>query len=54
LLCLAARARHPEVRLSRAALAAQLETLHGDDVRIDGDEVVLPSHGPAFHVWRIA
>jgi alpha-glucosidase len=54
LLCLAARADHPEVRLSRAELAAQLETLHGDDVRIDGDEVVLPSRGPAFHVWRIA
>ena len=54
LLCLAARADHPEVRLSRAELAAQLETLYGDDVRIEGDEVVLPSRGPAFHVWRIA
>jgi alpha-glucosidase len=54
LLCLAARAVHPEVRLSRARLGSQLETLHGDDARIDGDDVVLPSHGPAFHVWRIA
>jgi alpha-glucosidase len=54
LLCLAARAVHPEVRLSRARLGSQLETLHGDEARIDGDDVVLPSHGPAFHVWRIA
>jgi alpha-glucosidase len=55
LLCLAARAEHPEVRLRRATLGgAQLETLFGEDARTEGDEVVLPSDGPAFHVWRIA
>jgi len=54
-LCLAARADHAPVRLSRAALGgAQPETLIGDDTQIDGDEVVLPSGGPAFHIWRIA
>ena len=54
MLCLAARADHPEVRLKRAALGTQLETLHGDEARIEGDDVVLPARGPAFHVWRIA
>ena len=55
LLCLAARRDHPEVRLSRTALGgARAETVFGDDVRIDGDDLVLPSEGPAFHVWRIA
>ena len=55
LLCLAARADHPGVRLPRTALGgAQLDTLFGDDAWIDGDEVVLPAGGPAFHVWRIA
>jgi alpha-glucosidase len=45
-LCLAARAPHPPLRVP----FDNLETLYGDDVR-DG---VLPSHGPAFHAWRIA
>ena len=55
LLCLAARADHPEVRLPRVALGGDaLETLIGEDLRTDGDEVVLPSGGPAFHVWRIS
>jgi alpha-glucosidase len=54
LLCLAARAEHDPVRLPAALLGgARLETLIGDDVRSDGDEVVLPDRGPAFHVWRI-
>ena len=54
-LCLAARAGHAPVRLSRAALGhTQLETLIGEDTRIDGDEVLLPAGGPAFHVWQIA
>ena len=50
------RARRPRAgRLSRAALGgAQPETLIGEDTQIDGDEVVLPAGGPAFHVWRIA
>ena len=45
LLCLAARAPHEPI----AVPFAELETLYGDDAR-DG---VLPSDGPAFHVWRI-
>jgi alpha-glucosidase len=54
LLCLAARSEHPAVRLRRATLGgAQLETLFGEDARTDGDELALPSDGPAFHVWRI-
>ena len=54
LLCLAARADHPEIRLRRTALGgAGLETVIGEDSRTEGDEVVLPVGGPAFHVWRI-
>jgi len=45
LLCLAARAAHVPI----ATPFTMLETLYGDDAR-DG---ILPSHGPAFHVWRI-
>jgi alpha-glucosidase len=45
LLCLAARADHDPI----VTPFASLETLHGDDT-VDG---VLPSHGPAFHIWRI-
>jgi alpha-glucosidase len=54
LLCLAARADHADVRLPRAVLGVELQTLYGDAAKVDGDEVVLPSRGPAFHVWRIA
>jgi alpha-glucosidase len=55
LLCLATRADGHAVRLSAAALGATgVETLFGDDAAIEGDEVVLPAGGPAFHVWRIA
>jgi alpha-glucosidase len=46
LLCLAARAPHEPI----AVPFTGLETLYGDDAR-DG---VLPSDGPAFHVWNIA
>jgi alpha-glucosidase len=45
LLCLASRADHDPVTVPFSSL----ETLHGDDAT-DG---VLPSHGPAFHIWRI-
>ena len=45
LLCLAARASHAPI----TAPFAQLETLYGEEPR-DG---LLPSDGPAFHVWRI-
>jgi alpha-glucosidase len=46
LLCLAARADHDPIRTPFTSL----ETLYGDDAT-DG---VLPSHGPAFHIWRIS
>jgi alpha-glucosidase len=45
LLCLASRAEHDPITVP----FRNLETLYGDDAH-DG---VLPSHGPAFHVWRI-
>jgi len=46
LLCLAARAAHDPI----STPFPELETLFGDDAR-DG---VLPSDGPAFHIWRVA
>ena len=46
LLCLAARAPHAPV----SAPFANLETLYGEDA----SGGVLPSDGPAFHVWRIS
>jgi alpha-glucosidase len=46
ILCLAARAPHAPIRVP----FTELETLYGEDA-CDG---VLPSDGPAFHVWRIA
>jgi alpha-glucosidase len=45
LLCLASRAPHEPISVPFRNLA----TLYGDDAH----EGVLPSHGPAFHVWRI-
>jgi alpha-glucosidase len=45
ILCLAARAPHEPI----AVPFEDLETLYGDDAQ-DG---VLPSHGPAFHAWRV-
>lgn len=45
-LCLAARAPHDPISVP----FRELETLYGDDAR----NSVLPAHGPAFHVWRIA
>jgi alpha-glucosidase len=45
LLCLASRAAHDPISVP----FRNLETLYGDDAH-DG---ALPSHGPAFHVWRI-
>jgi len=44
-LCLAARAPHDPIPVP----FTELETLYGDDVRGG----LLPSGGPAFHVWRI-
>jgi alpha-glucosidase len=45
LLCLAARAPHAPI----ATRFTNLETLYGDDAEAG----VLPSDGPAFHIWRI-
>ena len=45
LLCLAARAAHDPV----ATPFSELETVVGDHAQ----EGALPSHGPAFHVWRV-
>jgi alpha-glucosidase len=54
LLCLAARAPHPPVQLSLAALdATSLETLYGADAAVDEGAAVLPGDGPAFHVWNL-
>lgn len=53
-LCLAARSAHPAIRIPRAELGGtELETLVGGDARRDGDDVVLPDDGPAFHAWRV-
>src|SRR5262249_40149680 len=45
ILCLAARAP-PE---PNAVPFEDLETVYGDDAQ----RGVLPSHGPAFHAWRV-
>ncbi len=45
IICLAARAPHEPISVP----FPNLETLYGEDAR----NGVLPSHGPAFHVWRI-
>jgi alpha-glucosidase len=45
LLCHAARASHDPISVP----FPNLQTVYGDDA----PEGVLPSHGPAFHVWRI-
>jgi alpha-glucosidase len=50
-LCLASRAAHEPVRLALTLGAP--ETLVGADAHIDGDELVLPAHGPDFHAWRL-
>jgi alpha-glucosidase len=54
LICLAARAGHPEIRLPLELLACdELETLVGGDARREAGTAVLPADGPAFHVWRL-
>jgi len=54
LLCFAARAAHQPVRLPLAELgAAGVETVYGGDAEREGDELVLPDDGPAFHIWRL-
>ena len=54
LLCLAARADHEPVRLPLSELGAtEAETLYGADAERDGEHLILPGHGPAFHLWRL-
>jgi alpha-glucosidase len=55
LLCLASRASHEPVRVPLAAVVARaLETLYGEDAALENGHAVLPSEGPAFHVWRLS
>ena len=54
-LCLAARAPHPPLRLDTGALGGgELQTLHGQDASVASGEALLPGDGPAFHAWRVA
>ncbi|MEJ7792009.1 MAG: glycoside hydrolase family 13 protein [Gaiellaceae bacterium] len=54
LLCLAARASHPPIRLALAALGAgELETVYGGEASCAAGTATLPGDGPAFHVWRL-
>ncbi len=49
-----ARAPHAAVRFPLASLGCTtLETLHGHEAAIEGGDVVLPSDGPAGHVYRL-
>jgi alpha-glucosidase len=54
LLCLASRAPHDSIRLPLAELGAtEAETLYGAAAESDGETLILPGDGPAFHVWRL-
>lgn len=54
LLCLATRSSSEPVRVPLAALGGgRLDTVWGEEATIDGDHVLLPTEGPAFHVWRL-
>jgi len=54
LLCLAVRAGDRELRVPLAPLGGgELETLWGEDARVEGGDAVLPEAGPSFHVWRV-
>ncbi len=53
-LCLARRAEGPPLRLRADELGgSELEPLAGEPAETDGEAVVLPGTGPAFHAWRI-
>jgi alpha-glucosidase len=53
-LCLAVRAGERELRVPLAALdGVELETLWGEDARVEDGDAVLPAAGPAFHVWGV-
>jgi len=54
ILCLAARAEHDPVRIPLGAVeGTELELLAGSDARVEVGVAVLPSHGPAFHAWKV-
>jgi alpha-glucosidase len=54
LLCCASRAVHAAVQLPSAVLQCErISTVLGESMTLLGDRVVLPSGGPAFHVWRL-
>jgi alpha-glucosidase len=54
-LVLASRGGGGEVRIPLSLLGAgRLETLHGDDARVEDDEAVLPAEGPSLHAWRLS
>jgi alpha-glucosidase len=54
LLCHAARAAHPSVRLTLASLGcSELERLFGAEPVLDHDAVVLSADGPTFDTWRL-
>jgi alpha-glucosidase len=58
-LCLARRREGERVRLSLESLGCRTldalarEGAVGEDVLVDGTDVVLPGEGPAFQAWRI-
>jgi alpha-glucosidase len=51
LVVLAAREAHEPVRL--ALDATSLETLYGENARIEAGVATLPAEGPSFHIWRL-
>ncbi len=54
LLCLAARADHPAIRLPLDLLGAdELEPLYGLRATVQAGEAILPADGPAFSVWKL-
>ena len=51
----AARAEHPPIRIPATVVGTELVGLAGSsDLRADADGMlILPSQGPAFHMWRL-
>ena len=53
-LCCAARTVHAPVQLPAEVLdCEQIGTLVGSDAVVVDGRIVLPAHGPAFHMWRL-
>jgi alpha-glucosidase len=51
----AVRAEHPLIRIPATVVGTELTGLAGSsDLRADADGMlILPSQGPAFHMWRL-